>query len=421
VGGVVFDAFTENHVVSRVRESLDRGIGGRILTPNVDIVRQVRQSAFAADVVAASSIVVADGMPLVWAARLAGRPLIERITGADLIFALSEVAAANSWPVYLIGGLPGADGQPGAAELAARGIAERYPGIGVAGAWSPPARFDAVADDVEEMRAALAAGGLGWFLALFVGGLFGKSVALAWFGRRALPSREPGHEYPPVIAVLLGGTVALLLYVVPVLGFIAYKALDVLGLGIVVYTLLLAFRARRAASTAPQVTPPHSGLAEAVAAAPDAPADSAGAPAAEAPPARVAPPPVSLELANRAGFWIRMLALFLDLVLVAIVCGIVSLPIHHSLLLILAAYGAVMWKLKSTTIGGIVCGLRVARLDGRPIDWPTAVTRALGSFLSFFIVGLGFIWVVFDAERQSWHDKIAGTVVVHAPRGTPLV
>ena len=76
-------------------------------------------------------------------------------------------------------------------------------------------------------------------------------MALAWFGRRALPAREPDHEYPPVLAVLVGGIIALLLYVVPVLGFIAYKALDVLGLGIVVYTLLLAFRARRAASALP--------------------------------------------------------------------------------------------------------------------------------------------------------------------------
>ena len=91
------------------------------------------------------------------------------------------------------------------------------------------------------------------------------------------------------------------------------------------------------------------------------------------------------------------------------------------MLLILASYGAVMWKLKGTTIGGIVCGLRVVRLDGRAIDWPTAIVRALGSFLSAAIAGLGFIWVVFDPDRQSWHDKIAGTVVVHAPRGTPLV
>ncbi len=257
--------------------------------------------------------------------------------------------------------------------------------------------------------------------ALFVGGLFGKAVALAWFGRRVLPAREPGHEYRPVLAVLLGGTIALMLYVVPVIGFITYKALDVLGLGIVVYTLLLAFRARRAATTAQATPSAHAGLVQPAAAAEAAPA--AGAPAAEpAPaPARAPLPPVSLELANRAGFWIRMLALFLDLILVAIVCGVVSFPMHHGLLLILAAYGAVMWKLRGTTIGGIVCGLRVVRLDGRPVDWPTAVTRALGSFLSFFIVGLGFIWVVFDAERQSWHDKIAGTVVVHAPRGTPLV
>ena len=257
--------------------------------------------------------------------------------------------------------------------------------------------------------------------ALFAAGLFGKSVALAWFGRRALPAREPEHEYRPVLAVLVGGIMALMLYVVPVIGFITYKALDVLGLGMVVYTLLLAFRARRAASAIPLAPSPAATPEAAPSAAPSA-ASPAGAeiPAAEAKPA-AAPPPVSMAHANRAGFWIRMLALLLDLILVAIVCGIISIPTHRGLLLILAAYGAVMWKLKGTTIGGIVCGLRVVRLDGRAIDWPTAIVRALGSFLSAALAGLGFIWVVFDPERQSWHDKIAGTVVVHAPRSTPLV
>jgi uncharacterized RDD family membrane protein YckC len=115
-----------------------------------------------------------------------------------------------------------------------------------------------------------------------------------------------------------------------------------------------------------------------------------------------------------------MAALLLDLILVGVVLSTVHLA-HHALLLFLAGYGAVMWKLRGTTIGGSICGLRVVRLDGRAIDWPTAVTRALGAFLSMFVAGLGFIWVVFDSERQSWHDKIAGTVVVHVPRGTPLV
>ena len=246
--------------------------------------------------------------------------------------------------------------------------------------------------------------------ALLIAGLFGKAVALAWLGRRALPTREPGREFRPVLAVAVGGLIALILYVVPVLGFIAYKSLDVLGLGIVVYTLLLGFHARREAT-----------LAVAPAAAAPQPQAEAAAASATAPPAPPAPPAVSLERENRAGFWIRAVALLLDLILVGIVCSIIGIPTHNGLLLILAAYGAVMWKLRGTTIGGIVCGLRVARLDGRAIDWPTAVTRALGSFLSLFVAGLGFIWVVFDPERQSWHDKIAGTVMVHAPRGTPLV
>jgi uncharacterized RDD family membrane protein YckC len=115
-----------------------------------------------------------------------------------------------------------------------------------------------------------------------------------------------------------------------------------------------------------------------------------------------------------------MAALLLDILLI----GIVLHNVHEGTrleLLILATYGAVMWKLKGSTIGGIVCGLRVMRLDGRPIDWPTAIARALSCFLSLAVVGLGFLWIAIDSDRQAWHDKIAGTVVVRAPRGSSLL
>jgi uncharacterized RDD family membrane protein YckC len=135
------------------------------------------------------------------------------------------------------------------------------------------------------------------------------------------------------------------------------------------------------------------------------------------------PPPVIAMTPNvtlpRAGFWIRAAALLIDLILIGVIFG--PLNAGHLILPVLAAYGAVMWKFKGTTIGGIVCGLRVVRLDDRPLDWPTTVVRALGCFLSLAVAGLGFVWVVFDSERQSWHDKIAGTVVVRAPRGSSLV
>jgi uncharacterized RDD family membrane protein YckC len=90
-------------------------------------------------------------------------------------------------------------------------------------------------------------------------------------------------------------------------------------------------------------------------------------------------------------------------------------------LIALAGYGAVMWKLKRSTVGGIICGLQVARLDGREIDWSTAIVRALGCFVSLAVAGLGFIWIAIDQERQSWHDKIAGTVVVRAAKSPSLV
>jgi uncharacterized RDD family membrane protein YckC len=115
-----------------------------------------------------------------------------------------------------------------------------------------------------------------------------------------------------------------------------------------------------------------------------------------------------------------MAALLID----AILIGVVFSVLHDAegiFLPALAAYGAVMWKLKGTTIGGILCNLQVVRLDGRELDWGTAIVRALSCFLSLAVAGLGFLWIVFDNERQSWHDKIAGTVVVRAPQGVSLV
>ncbi|MDE2251875.1 MAG: hypothetical protein KGL25_10800, partial [Gammaproteobacteria bacterium] len=112
-------------------------------------------------------------------------------------------------------------------------------------------------------------------LALYLGGLFGKAVVLAWIGRRVLPARGDGAEANPVLAVLIGGAIALLLYVIPFVGFIAYKVFDILGLGIVVYTLLLTVRANRAAATPPAATASPGATSPESAGA--APADGAGA------------------------------------------------------------------------------------------------------------------------------------------------
>lgn len=275
--------------------------------------------------------------------------------------------------------------------------------------------------------------------ALFCAALFGKAVMLAWLGRRCLVGRSTGPFGHPAWAVLIGGAIVLVLYLVPVLGFVVYKLLGLVGLGAVVYTLVLAARAWQAARPTSSPAPgassaggaPPAGApssVETLSATDAVPPTGAGATAAAAEaamsgaapgPAPLAsvPPAVAAAL-PRAGFWIRMAALLLDALLVGFVVHVLNM--YHLELLALAIYGAVMWKLRGSTIGGIVFDLKVIRLDGRPIDWETAIVRALGCFLSLAVAGLGFFWIAFDHDKQAWHDKIAGTVVVRVAKGVSL-
>ena len=269
---------------------------------------------------------------------------------------------------------------------------------------------------------------LGLPAGIVVGVAFGKAAIYGLVGRKLMQDRAP-----LAVSVLIGGVVFALLFAAPVAGLALAALTAALGLGCSIAALLTAGKSP-ATPTVPEVplAPPVLPATAAMAATSPAPAaQSAGFGTAEQVPpmmnaaasAAAMPPPVIAMTPNvtlpRAGFWIRAAALLIDLILIGVIFG--PLSAGHLILPGLAAYGAVMWKYKGTTIGGIVCGLRVVRLDDRPLDWPTTVVRALGCFLSLAVAGLGFVWVVFDSERQSWHHKIAGTVVVRPPRGASLV
>lgn len=249
-------------------------------------------------------------------------------------------------------------------------------------------------------------------LGLFCAGLFGKAAVLATIGRRITRFTGIGAFGHVAFATLIGGLLALLLYVVPVFGFIAFNLIGVLGLGVVVYTLMLAMRSNHV-----PVAAPAASMSGTPGVATEGMVGESTVPPASAPPS--SPSNVELTTLPRAGFWIRVGALALDALLVIVIVNVLE-PADDFFALLLAAYGAVMWKLRSTTIGGIICNLRVVRTDGQDIGWETAIVRALGCFLSFIPLGLGFIWMVFDNNRQTWHDKIAGTVVVRVPRSQPL-
>jgi uncharacterized RDD family membrane protein YckC/cytoskeletal protein CcmA (bactofilin family) len=274
------------------------------------------------------------------------------------------------------------------------------------------------------------------WIALFCAIVFGRVVAIAWLGSRCLRLANTGAASQTVLEVLVGGLLVLLLYMIPILGSFVYILVGVFGFGAVAYTLLRAARppplAPGARTTGTAGGSPGSAAATASAAAAASTASTATAPPEVQPGPEPVPGPGGSAAAQapselldaatlpRAGFWIRMLALLIDIILV----GVALSWVHHGgsgFLLLLAAYGAIMWKFKGTTVGGIVCDLKVVRIGGGPLDWGTAIVRALGCFLSLVVAGLGFIWIAVDHEHQAWHDKIAGTVVVRVPKGVGLV
>lgn len=81
-----------------------------------------------------SGLTVADGIPILWCGRFAGARDLERIRGSDLMLAVCELAARQGWACFFYGGAPGT------AELLAARLTARFPGLRVAGTYSPPFR-----------------------------------------------------------------------------------------------------------------------------------------------------------------------------------------------------------------------------------------------------------------------------------------
>ncbi|MFO7180245.1 MAG: WecB/TagA/CpsF family glycosyltransferase [Pseudomonadota bacterium] len=122
-----------------------------VVTPNVDHVVQIADRPELAPVYAAADLVLADGQPLVWASRLLGARLPERVAGSDLFpILLRDAEAQGRIRVFLLGGMDGV------AERAAERIRAQYPWIEIAGTHAPPFGFESRADDNERAVSAVA-------------------------------------------------------------------------------------------------------------------------------------------------------------------------------------------------------------------------------------------------------------------------
>src|SRR4051812_528197 len=136
-------------------------------------------------------------------------------------------------------------------------------------------------------------------------------------------------------------------------------------------------------------------------------------------------PTTAVVTTDRAGWGTRALAILIDAIGVGIVAaalssifGGASMDTRYQGLstLLQAAYFTYFWSAagKGQTLGSRALNIRVVKTDGAYLDYAGAFLRYIGFFVSCLAFFLGVIWAAFDAQKQGWHDKIAGTYVVKA-------
>jgi uncharacterized RDD family membrane protein YckC len=142
---------------------------------------------------------------------------------------------------------------------------------------------------------------------------------------------------------------------------------------------------------------------------------------------------------RRAGLFRRFGSALYDLLLVTALVLVATFPFlaffgdsthgwrRHVLqvyvLVVAGAYFVGFWSHGGQTLAMKTWRIRVVRFDGLPVTRGRAVHRFVLAILGLLAVGAGFIWALFDRDRQFLHDRLAGTAIVDAtlPAVTPGV
>lgn len=143
--GARLAALTEAECVHLILSELGHARGGWLVTMNLDHLRRFDQGGRYAAILRRASLMIADGMPLVWASYLQGTPLPGRVTGSDLIWSLTQQAAARGHSVFLLGGTR-------QALMGTSGILQKhFPALELAGVYCPPFGFERNPAEFEQL------------------------------------------------------------------------------------------------------------------------------------------------------------------------------------------------------------------------------------------------------------------------------
>lgn len=122
-----FDDVTMDEAVAAAMESVREKKCCRVVTPNAEFALEAKKNPRFLNILNGSQLVLADGISVIYASRIVGRPLRGRVTGVGFAQSLAAALAKEGKSLYLLGA------KPGVAEAAARRLAKNNPGLVIAG------------------------------------------------------------------------------------------------------------------------------------------------------------------------------------------------------------------------------------------------------------------------------------------------
>ena len=270
--------------------------------------------------------------------------------------------------------------------------------------------------------------------ALVLSTIIGRIGFARWLGMSVVHQEDLESRAQSLRSFVIGSAIMCVAYVIPFLGLLTWAMAMVFGLGAATQAFVRAYRREnprppRKAAVAAAAAAVAVPVAEPVAGAPVSmqTVDERFVDVTPAPPPAAAPAVGDLLSFPRAAFLERLASFGLDVVLVVIAAQILRLDrlfagdsFESNMLLLAVVYHVGFWAWKQTTVGGIICQLRLVRIDGSALRFAEALVRGLSGIFSLAVAGLGFFWILRDPERQAWHDRIAGTYVVKVPRNWPI-
>ena len=146
IANIYIDNLSMDECIARINDLIKGYRKSYIVTPNVDHIVKLQWDDEFLEAYENAEMVVADGMPIIWASNLLGTPLKEKISGSDLFPELCKVSAEKGYTLFFLGA------GEGVARQAAWNLEKKFKNVKITGVYSPPFGFEKDEDENNKIQ-----------------------------------------------------------------------------------------------------------------------------------------------------------------------------------------------------------------------------------------------------------------------------